>query len=68
MEKVKNTSFKPIKGRILVKPEPVEEVTKSGIIIPDTARGKQENAGSRNPFRLLSSRLLIGTTPASFYS
>ena len=30
----------PLHDRIIVKPEPAEEVTKSGIIIPDTAKEK----------------------------
>jgi len=30
--------FKPLADRVLVKPLPAEEVTKSGIYIPDTAK------------------------------
>lgn len=30
--------FRPIRDKILVKPNPVEEVSKGGIIIPETAK------------------------------
>ena len=30
--------FQPLGDRVLIKPLPAEEVTKSGIVIPDTAR------------------------------
>ncbi len=33
-------NLKPLADRILVKPSPAEEKTKSGIIIPDTAKEK----------------------------
>ncbi|MCX7833067.1 MAG: co-chaperone GroES [Ignavibacteria bacterium] len=33
-------NLKPLADRILVKPAPAEEKTKSGIIIPDTAKEK----------------------------
>ena len=35
-------NFQPINGRILVKPLKAEEKTKSGIYIPDNARGKTQ--------------------------
>jgi chaperonin GroES len=31
-------NFRPIRDKILVKPKPVEEVSKGGIIIPETAK------------------------------
>jgi len=34
--------FKPLHDRVLVKPLPSEEVTKSGIVIPDTAKEKPQ--------------------------
>ena len=34
--------MKPINDRIVVKPAPAEEKTKSGIIIPDTAKEKPQ--------------------------
>lgn len=35
-------SIKPLADRVLVKPEPAEEKTSSGIIIPDTAKEKPQ--------------------------
>lgn len=35
-----SVSFKPLSDRILVEPAPVEQKTKSGIIIPDSAKNK----------------------------
>lgn len=35
-----STSFKPLADRVLVEPAPAEQVTASGIIIPDTAKEK----------------------------
>lgn len=37
-----NTKIKPLSDRVLVQPEPAEEKTKSGIIIPDTAKEKPQ--------------------------
>ena len=34
--------MKPINYRVVVKPAPAEEKTKGGIIIPDTAKEKQQ--------------------------
>nr|WP_275449993.1 co-chaperone GroES [Carboxydothermus hydrogenoformans] len=34
--------FRPLHDRVLVKPLPTEEVTKSGIVIPDTAKEKPQ--------------------------
>ncbi len=39
MSKVK---FKPNEDRVLVRPEPAEEKTAAGIIIPDTAKEKPQ--------------------------
>ena len=36
------TKIKPLSDRILIKPIEVESVTKSGIIIPDTAKEKPQ--------------------------
>lgn len=35
--------LKPLADRVLIKPAPAEEVTASGIIIPDTAKEKPLN-------------------------
>jgi len=35
-------SIKPLADRVLVKPAPAEEMTKGGIIIPDTAKEKPQ--------------------------
>ena len=35
-----STTFKPLADRVLIEPEPAEQVTASGIIIPDTAKEK----------------------------
>lgn len=35
-------SMKPISDRVVVKPAPAEEVTKGGLIIPDTAKEKPQ--------------------------
>ena len=45
MQKVKKVNFKPIKGRILVKEEQAEEVTKSGLIIPDSVKKEKPAIG-----------------------
>jgi len=37
-----NTNIKPLSDRVLVQPEPAEDKTKSGIIIPDTAQEKPQ--------------------------
>jgi chaperonin GroES len=36
------TSLKPLGDRVVVKPTPKEEVTKSGIVLPDTAKEKPQ--------------------------
>lgn len=35
-------NFRPLGDRVLVKPDPVEEQTKSGLIIPETVKNKQK--------------------------
>ncbi|MEY3052657.1 MAG: hypothetical protein RLY31_2442 [Bacteroidota bacterium] len=35
-------NFKPINDRVVVKPAPAEEMTRGGIIIPDTAKEKPQ--------------------------
>jgi chaperonin GroES len=37
-----NLKVKPLADRVLVKPATAESITKSGIIIPDTAKEKQQ--------------------------
>lgn len=45
---MKNTSgIHPVDLRVLVKPDPVEEVTKGGIIIADVTKDKQKFAGTK---------------------
>ena len=34
--------MKPISDRVVIKPSPAEEVTKGGILVPDTAKEKQQ--------------------------
>src|SRR2546426_10720577 len=36
------TSLKPLGDRLVVKPTPREEMTKSGIVLPDTAKEKPQ--------------------------
>ncbi len=36
------TKIRPVGDRVVVKPAPREEVTKSGIVIPDTAKEKPQ--------------------------
>jgi|SRR5690606_27869826 chaperonin GroES len=36
------TSIKPLSDRVVVKPEPAEEKTSSGLYIPDTAKEKPQ--------------------------
>jgi len=36
------TSLKPLGDRVVIKPTPKEEVTKSGIVLPDTAKEKPQ--------------------------
>lgn len=56
------TSLKPLGDRVVIKPTPKDEVTKSGIILPDTAKekpqegtiiavgpGKMDDKGVRSP-------------------
>jgi chaperonin GroES len=35
-------NLKPLGDRVLIKPSPKEEVTKSGLVIPDTAKEKPQ--------------------------
>lgn len=35
-----SSTFKPLADRVLIEPAPAEQVTASGIIIPDTAKEK----------------------------
>lgn len=35
-----STTFKPLADRVLIEPAPAEQMTASGIIIPDTAKEK----------------------------
>lgn len=49
-----STIFRPLADRVLIEPSPAEQVTASGIIIPDTAKekplkGKVIAAGSGKP-------------------
>jgi len=36
------TQLKPLSDRVVVKPTPKEEMTKSGIVLPDTAKEKPQ--------------------------
>ena len=36
-------SIKPLSDRVVIKPEPAEEKTSSGLYIPDTAKEKPQN-------------------------
>ncbi|MCL4371170.1 MAG: co-chaperone GroES [Chloroflexi bacterium] len=36
------TTLKPLADRVVVKPAPKEEVTKSGIVLPDTAKERPQ--------------------------
>jgi len=36
------TSLKPLGDRVVIQPTPKEEVTKSGIVLPDTAKEKPQ--------------------------
>ncbi|HEX2916718.1 MAG TPA: co-chaperone GroES [Chloroflexia bacterium] len=58
-------SLKPLGDRVVIKPTPKEEVTKSGIVLPDTAKekpqegtivavgaGKLDEKGVRNPLEV----------------
>ena len=36
------TSLKPLGDRVVIEPTPKEEVTKSGIVLPDTAKEKPQ--------------------------
>lgn len=45
---MQNTSgIIPVDLRVLVKPDPVEEVTKGGVIIADVTKDKQKFAGTK---------------------
>ncbi|MBI2854687.1 MAG: co-chaperone GroES [Chloroflexi bacterium] len=37
-----STKVQPLADRVLIKPAPKEEVTKSGIVLPDTAKEKPQ--------------------------
>lgn len=39
-------NIKPVGNRILVKPEVMEQKTKSGIVLPDTAEKEQKEQGT----------------------
>jgi chaperonin GroES len=39
---MKNNKLEPLADRVIVKPSPKEEVTKSGIVLPDTAKEKPQ--------------------------
>jgi chaperonin GroES len=49
------TSLKPLGDRVIVKPKPKEEVTRSGIVLPDTASEKPQEGSvlSVGPGRIL---------------
>jgi len=36
------SKFKPVEFKVLIKPEPVDEVTKGGLIIPETSRERAQ--------------------------
>lgn len=42
-----NPGIVPVDMRVLVKPDPVEEVTKGGILLADTTKDKAKYAGTR---------------------
>ena len=49
------TKLKPLGDRVVVKPTPREEMTKSGIVLPDTAKEKPQEGTvlSAGPGRIL---------------
>src|SRR5213592_2953912 len=51
------TSLKPLGDRVIVKPKAKEEVTRSGIVLPDTANEKPQEGSvlSVGPGRVLDS-------------
>jgi chaperonin GroES len=46
-ETINTSGIHPVDLRVLVKPDPVEEVTKGGIIIADATKDKQKFAGTK---------------------
>jgi chaperonin GroES len=50
-----STKLRPLGDRVVVKPTPREEMTKSGIVLPDTAKEKPQEGTvlSTGPGRLL---------------
>ena len=50
-----STQLKPLGDRLVVKPTPREEMTKSGIVLPDTAKERPQEGtiGSAGPGRIL---------------
>jgi chaperonin GroES len=50
-----STKLRPLSDRVVIKPTPREETTKSGIVLPDTAKEKPQEGTvlSAGPGRLL---------------
>ena len=46
MQKINKSGVTPTGGHILVIPDPVKEVTKGGIFIPETIREKEQQAAT----------------------
>src|SRR5450759_2772475 len=44
--KSKTTKLRPLGDRVVIKPSPREEVTKSGIVLPDTAKEKPQEGSA----------------------
>ncbi len=42
MASASSTSLRPLGDRVVIKPTPREEMTKSGIVLPDTAKEKPQ--------------------------
>lgn len=46
VELMAKVNIRPLSDRVVVKPLPAEEVTKSGLVIPDTAKERPQQGGS----------------------
>lgn len=44
---INQSGITPVDMRVLVRPDPVEEVTKGGIIVADVTKDKQKYAGTK---------------------
>ena len=56
-------NYKPLSDRVIIEPETAEEVTRSGIVIPDSAKEKPQTGKVLSVINLASDTLILTKSP-----